>query len=151
MLNLKKVNNLHFVNTTNDSGVTTASATYEVFCRGLFYDFINDLIREEISDIREFDGANNLTNEEILTEFRDNFEELFTLKNLVSEDDSIVYLKSIENKRIEKGAAKEIVDYLKTNYNKIILYSLEESIKYWTNSGFKAVYRDEYYGFNFEK
>lgn len=149
MLNFKKINNLHFVHVTNDSGKITASATYEVFNKGLFNEFLNELINNEILDIREFDGADNLTNEEILTEFSENFEELFCLKNSVSEDDFVIHLKFIENKGIEKGAAKEIVDYLKSNYNKIILYSLEEAVKYWTNSGFKTVFRDEYYGFNF--
>lgn len=150
MVNIKYFGNLYFVQTKNADGVITASATYEVLSYSLYCEFINELINKEISDIREFEHIENLTNQEILQEFQDNFEELFFLKNTVSQNSSIVYLKSIENKGIEKGAAKEIVDYLKSNYDKIILYSLEDAIDYWINSNFKSVYRDEYYGFNFK-
>lgn len=149
MINLQKINNLYFIQTTNKDDKKTASASYEVFSKGLFEEFINTLIKKEIEDIRVFDGADDLSDHDILMEFEENFEEFISLKKSVLESDSIVYLHNIENKGIEKGAAKEIVDYLKSNYDKIILYSLEEARGYWISANFKAVLRDEYYGFNF--
>lgn len=149
MINLKSINNLNFIHTTNTSNQKTACATYEVFDRSLFNEFIDTLICKEISDIREFEDVEELSDNEILTEFNENFQEFLSLKESVTEDESIVYLHNIENNGIEKGAAREIIEYLKNNYDKVILYSLDEAIEYWLSSGFESVIRDEYYGLNF--
>lgn len=149
MIKLQKINNLHFIATLNQNNKKTASASYEVFDKGVFEEFIKTLIKKEIEAIRVFDGADDLSDQEILIEFEENFEEFISLKESVLEYDSIAYLHNIENKGIEKGAAKEIVDYLKNNYDKIILYSLEEARDYWISANFEAIIRDDYYGFNF--
>lgn len=133
----------------NENGVITAIANFSVLNKEEFIEFANWLIQKEIKDIREFEDVEDMSNEEILVEFKDNFTEINSMKEKILDLDKIVYLDNIQNTSLEKYAAREIVDYLKEKYNKIILYSIEDAVTYWKNNNFNSIYRDEYYGFNF--
>ena len=75
--------------------------------------------------------------------------ELFIiLKEKYSNIDNVVYLDLIENKGIKKGSALKILNYLKENYNGILLYSIEDAIEYWENNGFVNMLTDSHYFYN---
>ena len=86
-----------------------------------------------------------MSDEEILKNFNSNFESFYEFKEKYKDLNNIVYLDLIENKGIKKGSALKILNYLKEQYEGILLFSVDDAISYWENNGFKNVLIDTYY------
>ena len=149
---LKFNKEFNFVQNIDSKGEVLAEAQFKVLNKEEFNDYIDTLILKEVKDIRTFDCVDMcMTDEDILIEFSDNFEELFILKEKLAKEDTIIYIDTIVNTGVKKGAAKDIIDYFKVNYKKIFVYPLSDVIFYWENCGFVPMYRDDYFffGLNF--
>lgn len=143
MENLKIVGNSIF--NINEKNETLAIAHIIHFNNNDFIAYIDDLINNEIKAIKHFDDVDYMKDEEVLEEFPDNFEPFYDFKLKYGKLNNIVYLDLIENKGIKKGSALNILNYLKNEYDGILLFSVEDAISYWENNNFKNVLVDSYY------
>lgn len=144
---LKIVNNTILNMSENDE--ILAVAYIIPFTNKDLMNYVDNLIKEEIEAVRCFDcGDEDITDNEILEEFSSQFEGFYAFKEKYSNIDNVVYLDLIENKGIKKGSALKILNYLKENYNGILLYSIEDAIEYWENNGFVNMLTDSHYFYN---
>lgn len=132
----------------NEKSEVLATAHILPCSKDKLFSYIDNLIKREINDIREYDGVSYMSDEDILKEYPDNFNYFYEFKDKYKDLNNLVYLDLIENKGIERGSALTIVNYLKNNYEGIILYSMEEAIEYWKMNGFESVLIDGYYFFS---
>ena len=103
---------------------------------------ISSLIDEELNNIKIFDLSmenEDLTNEEILKEFAENFEWIHEFKNdLINKKiDKILYIYSIENNSDIKGLGTQLFQEISKNYDCVMLIPLSEVIDFWENLGFE--------------
>lgn len=113
--------------------------------------YIDSLIKKEINEVRYFDGDENMSDEEILEEFSYQFESFYKFKEEYKDLNNVVYLDLIENKGIKKGSALTILNYLKEQYEAILLFSVDDATTYWENNGFINVLTDTFYFYKKDK
>ena len=149
MINISQQDYHVRITNTGENGEVLAKGDILIWNKEHFLQFIENLILEEIICIREYDLDEELTDFEILEEFKDNFNDLYMLKASVKDEDKIVFIDSIENCSNVKFAARDMVDYLKEKYDKILLYPIEDAIGYWRDLGFRPYHAERFYGYNF--
>jgi len=113
------------------------------FDNGKVNSFFEGIIDNEVSVIKEFEDIDDMTKEEILNEYKENFIDIYNIRDLIKED--LIIIHYIQNNSEIKGLGKEIVDCLKENYDNIILYSSQEAESYWNSNGFNNCFLDYYF------
>lgn len=110
---------------------------------------INMFKMKEIEQLKEFDLDKDtlLTNEYIIKEFSLNFKDIFSLEKILDKLNNLIFINYIEAKIDGKGYGTEIVEYIKSNSDGILLYPHVDAVDYWRKNGFKEVIGDDYYIF----
>lgn len=143
MENLKILNDS--ILNINEKDETLAIAYIIPFKDTDLISYIDGLIEEEIKAIKYFDDVEYMTDEEVLENFPKHFESFYEFKEKYKNLKNLVYIDLIENKGIKKGSALTILNYLKEQYEGILLFSVDEATSYWEKNGFKNVLIDTYY------
>ena len=151
MIKISEENQRLKIENRDESANVLAKASVIRWNKNALCQFIDDCIKEEIESIRAYDLIDDLSDEEILIEFKENFVDLYDIKSWVSKDDKVAFIDFIENCSGVRFAARDIIDFLKKEYDKIMLYSDSEAIGYWENLDFKALHLDTIFGYNFKQ
>lgn len=105
--------------------------------------YLRLLINEELSNLKEENDLENISDEETKDAFKEELEVFYRFFEDI--DDDLVIIHYIENRSGVKGLAKNIVNYLKDKYKTILLFSSQEAENYWEKNDFKRCFLDYFY------
>lgn len=105
---------------------------------------INNLINEELSYIRNFDLCDedkNLTDNEILSNYEENFEEIYELKNTLTSKkiNKVLFIDLISNNSTIKGLGTKLFNKITKDYGCVMLLPLSDVVEFWENLGFEEI------------